>query len=280
VRREPQACPGQASRGGITCRVPHKDIPTTIVGCRQNNPKGNLTMQQSPRLSNREKETLQLLLEGKSNKLIALDMKVSERTVEFHLKNIYAKFQVNSRMELVLRLKNDMNWLESEKLGDSTVAGEGESSENGDRPSLWNWATSLRQAVSKFSKELKMKNSLNSNVSNEGKTMTFHEAIRVCFIKYAEFNGRASRSEFWWFALFITLVGGALEYISQNLTAIFLIAVLLPLLAAGTRRLRDSGKSAWWQLFLLAPVAGIVVVGILWALPSASSFPEEDTSPA
>ena len=74
-------------------------------------------MQQSPRLSNRERETLQLLLEGKSNKLIALDMKVSERTVEFHLKNIYSKFQVNSRMELVLRLKNDMNWLESEKLG-------------------------------------------------------------------------------------------------------------------------------------------------------------------
>ena len=55
-------------------------------------------MQQSPRLSNRERETLQLLLEGKSNKLIALDMKVSERTIEFHLKNIYSKFQVNSRM--------------------------------------------------------------------------------------------------------------------------------------------------------------------------------------
>ena len=234
-------------------------------------------MQQSPRLSNREKETLQLLLEGKSNKLIALDMKVSERTVEFHLKNIYAKFQVNSRMELVLKLKNDINWLESEKLGDSTVADEGESAENGDGPSLWNWATSLRQAVSKFSKELKMKNSLNSNVSNEGKTMTFHEAIRVCFIKYAEFNGRASRSEFWWFALFITLVGGALEYLSQNLTAIFLIAVLLPLLAAGTRRLRDSGKSAWWQLFLLAPL-GIVIVGFLWTLPPASSLPDEALS--
>ena len=62
-------------------------------------------MQQSPRLSNRERETIQLLLEGKSNKLIALDMKVSERTIEFHLKNIYSKFQVNSRMELVLKLK-------------------------------------------------------------------------------------------------------------------------------------------------------------------------------
>lgn len=237
-------------------------------------------MQQFPRLSNREKETLQLLLEGKSNKLIALDMKVSERTVEFHLKNIYAKFQVNSRMELVLRLKNETNWLESEKLGDSTVAGRGEVAENEGGPSLWDWATSLRQAVSKFSKELIMKNSLDSNVSNEGKTMTFHEAIRVCFIKYAEFNGRASRSEFWWFTLFIILVGGALEYLHQNLMSMFLIAVLLPFLAAGTRRLRDGGKSVWWQLFLLAPVGGIVVVGILWALPSANSFPEGDASPA
>jgi uncharacterized membrane protein YhaH (DUF805 family) len=42
---------------------------------------------------------------------------------------------------------------------------------------------------------------------------------------------------------------------------------LLPLLAVGARRLRDIGKSPWWQLFLLVPVGGIVILGILWAQP-------------
>ena len=60
----------------------------------------------SPKLSKREKEVVKLLLEGNSNKLIALAMGISDRTVEFHLRNIYAKYQVNSRLELVLLLEN------------------------------------------------------------------------------------------------------------------------------------------------------------------------------
>ena len=234
-------------------------------------------MQQSPKLSNREKEALQLLLEGKSNKLIALDMKVSERTVEFHLKNIYSKFQVNSRMELVLRLKNDTNWLESEKLGDSTVADKRIPAENGDGLNLSNWVKSLREAVSKIGKELRMKVSSNLNTDNETGPMTFYESIRKCLTKYAEFNGRASRSEFWWFALFVVLCTSACTLLHETLGSIFLLAVLLPLLAVGSRRLRDSGKSAWWQLFLLAPVGGIVIVGFLWALPSVDSLSENST---
>ncbi len=109
--------------------------------------------------------------------------------------------------------------------------------------------------------------------------MTFYESILVCLKKYAEFNGRASRSEFWWFMLFIALVASAFTYVSQTLGNVFLIITLLPLLAVGTRRLRDSGKSAWWQLFLLAPVGGLVVVGFLWAQPTMSPHPD-DTPPA
>src|SRR6185436_13817679 len=105
---------------------------------------------------------------------------------------------------------------------------------------------------------------LNSNTSSEGNSVTFFESIRVCLTKYAEFNGRASRSEFWWFTLFVTLVASALMYLSQNLSNVFLVAMLLPLLAAGSRRLHDIGKSGWWQLFILAPIAGIILVGILW----------------
>ena len=234
-------------------------------------------MQQSPRLSKREKETLQLLLEGKSNKLIALDMKVSERTVEFHLKNIYAKFQVNSRMELVLRLKNDTTWLESEKLGDSTVAGKGILAENGDGLKLSSWVTSLKEAVSTIGKELKMSVPSGSNTDSETGPITFFDSIRTCLKKYAEFNGRASRPEFWWFMLFVVISAAAFTRLHETLGSVFLLAVLLPLLAVGSRRLRDSSKSVWWLLFLLVPVGGIVTLGILWALPSTDSLSETNT---
>ncbi len=237
-------------------------------------------MQQSPRLSNRERETLQLLLEGKSNKLIALDMKVSERTIEFHLKNIYSKFQVNSRMELVLKLKNDMNWLESEKLGYSTVADKRILAENDDGLNLSNWVTSLREAVFKIGKELRMKISSNSNTDNETSPITFYESIRKCLTKYAEFHGRASRPEFWWFALFIVICLSAITLLNETIGEVFLLATLLPLLAAGSRRLHDCGKSAWQLLYLLVPVAGVFIVGVLWALPSIDPLSEEDTLPA
>ncbi|MBK9209073.1 MAG: DUF805 domain-containing protein [Anaerolineales bacterium] len=237
-------------------------------------------MQQSPRLSNRERETLQLLLEGKSNKLIALDMKVSERTIEFHLKNIYSKFRVNSRMELVLKLKNDMNWLESEKLGYSTVADKRILAENDDGLNLSNWVTSLREAVFKIGKELRMKVSSNSNTDNETSPITFYESIRKCLTKYAEFHGRASRPEFWWFALFIVICLSAITLLNETIGEVFLLATLLPLLAAGSRRLHDCGKSAWQLLYLLVPVAGVFIVGVLWALPSIDPLSEEDTLPA
>ena len=225
-------------------------------------------MEQFNELSKREWEVAKLLLEGKSNKLIALSLGISDRTVEFHLKNIYNKLQVSTRVELIL------------KLGQSPVAGRGEVAENQDKlKALWNWAESLRDTVSTISEELIMKSKVNSNVPNETGPMTFYESIRECFIKYAEFNGRASRSEFWWFMLFIVLVASALLLINETVSNIFLIATLLPLLAVGTRRLRDSGKSPWWQLFLLVPVGGIISLGFLWALPPAGST-LEDTLPA
>jgi DNA-binding CsgD family transcriptional regulator len=214
-------------------------------------------MAQPNPLSNRERDVVKLLLQGKSNKMIAASLHISERTVEFHLKNIYAKFQVGSRMELAL------------KLGDSTVVDEAQSVENRDWFNLRNWAAFLKEGIAKIKEELKMTQEINASVHDQASPLSFFEAIRVCFVKYAEFNGRASRSEFWWFMLFVLLAAAALTYLNEVLGQIFLIGTLLPILAAGTRRLRDSGKSGWWQLFLLAPVGGLVVLGILWALPPA-----------
>lgn len=120
-------------------------------------------MAQFNQLSNREWEVVKLLLEGKSNKLIASSLGISDRTVEFHLKNVYAKYQVSSRIELILKLGNATGKVESEKLGHSTVDSMGESVENRDRfNSRMNWAISFRDTVSIIGKELEMKNLLSS----------------------------------------------------------------------------------------------------------------------
>ena len=57
------------------------------------------------------------------------------------------------------------------------------------------------------------------------------------------------------------------DSVSEAASSIFLIAVLLPLLAVGTRRLRDVGKSGWWMFYLLVPVGGLVILAWLWAMP-------------
>ena len=120
-------------------------------------------MAQFNQLSSREREVVALLLQGKSNKLIAALLGISSRTVEFHLKNIYAKFQVSSRIELILKLGNATGRLEFEKLGYSTVDNMGKTAENRARfNSRMNWTASLRDVVSIIGKELEMKNLLSS----------------------------------------------------------------------------------------------------------------------
>ncbi len=98
--------------------------------------------------------------------------------------------------------------------------------------------------------------------------MTFQESIRTCLNKVTDFNGRASRSEFWWFVLFVGLVEVALSYVSGILSNLFLLAMCLPLLAAGIRRFHDIGRTGWWMMFALVPFAGIFLLLFLWAFPT------------
>ncbi len=95
--------------------------------------------------------------------------------------------------------------------------------------------------------------------------MTFQESIKVCFSKYADFNGTASRPEYWWFVLFIVVVSLALSAISPMLSGLFSLGTLVPSIAAATRRLHDTQRSGWWQLVVLVPVVGFILIIVFLA---------------
>ena len=115
----------------------------------------------------------------------------------------------------------------------------------------------------------------NAFPSQANPVVAFWESVRVCLCKYADFSGRATRAEFWWWLLTTFLVGLAVtavdttinsllsavsEYAFSPLSAIFALVVLLPHLAVTARRLHDVGKSGWWQL------AWILIFGGAWTI--------------
>jgi|ETNmetMinimDraft_33_1059910.scaffolds.fasta_scaffold20350_4 uncharacterized membrane protein YhaH (DUF805 family) len=105
--------------------------------------------------------------------------------------------------------------------------------------------------------------------------MDFGTAIKTCFNKYADFEGKAIRSEYWYWFLFCWICGALAIIIDVFVIGIpfesfgpaYLIvslAVFLPTLAAGARRLHDIGKSGWWQLISLTGI-GIILLIVWWA---------------
>ena len=90
--------------------------------------------------------------------------------------------------------------------------------------------------------------------------MNFQEAVKTCFGKYVDFSGRASRSEYWWFVLAYVIVAIVAGFIHQVVYGLVILAFLLPLLAAGARRLHDIGKSGWWLLLGMIPLVNLVLL--------------------
>jgi len=95
--------------------------------------------------------------------------------------------------------------------------------------------------------------------------VSFADAVRTVFSKYATFSGRARRSEFWWFTLFaiiVYIVVGIIDAAIKNavLGVIVALALLLPSLAVTVRRLHDTGRSGWWILIGLIPFVGAIVL--------------------
>lgn len=101
--------------------------------------------------------------------------------------------------------------------------------------------------------------------------MTFQDSITVCFTKYADFSGRATRSEYWWFVLLVVLGTAALAVFSNTATSLFSLLTLVPSVAAAARRLHDTNRSGWWQLIVLVPVVGWVILIVFLAQDSRAS---------
>ncbi len=115
--------------------------------------------------------------------------------------------------------------------------------------------------------------------------MTFTDAVKTCLSKYATFSGRAARSEYWFFYLatiLIMIVASIIDGIlgtgfktvnpltgveqSSGYGWLYLISALalfLPSLAAGVRRLHDTNRSGWWLLIALIPLVGAILL-IVW----------------
>ena len=109
--------------------------------------------------------------------------------------------------------------------------------------------------------------------------MGFGEAVRTCFNKYVTFSGRARRSEYWWWALFI-IIGQAVfgvidrmlfgaqlvqmgdmmvEAQTGPLGGLFGLVTLLPGISVMVRRLHDTGHSGWWFWINLIPIVGWII---------------------
>jgi uncharacterized membrane protein YhaH (DUF805 family) len=94
--------------------------------------------------------------------------------------------------------------------------------------------------------------------------MDIKTAVITCLTKYVDFDGRASRSEFWWFFLFQIIVIVVLSMVLSIVGSLVSLALLLPGLGAGVRRLHDIGKSGWWIFIGLIPLIGWLIA-IYWA---------------
>ena len=111
-----------------------------------------------------------------------------------------------------------------------------------------------------------------ANIRRSKPAVSFPGAVKLGFRRYVDFKGRSTRAEYWWWALFIFLVGSTLHIVdslivtispisARPFSSIFLLLTLVPGVAVTTRRLHDIGKSGWWQLAWFGAIFGTYIVG-------------------
>ncbi|MDT0448112.1 DUF805 domain-containing protein [Streptomyces hesseae] len=103
--------------------------------------------------------------------------------------------------------------------------------------------------------------------------------------KYAVFNGRARRQEYWMFTLVSSVISIVLTILDNVLGTgsilgtLYIVAVLLPSLAVTVRRLHDTDRSGWWVLIGLVPLAGLIVLLVFTCLDSTPRHNAHGPSP-
>lgn len=93
--------------------------------------------------------------------------------------------------------------------------------------------------------------------------VSFIEATKLFFTRYADFKGRSRRSEYWWASLATFIVSTVLTAIVPDLVGIWNLVILVPGFAISVRRLHDIGKSGWWVLLNFIPLVGSIII-IIW----------------
>lgn len=120
-------------------------------------------------------------------------------------------------------------------------------------PSIWHWAIIIGVFVLPAFLPLIIKRPPPPNRYGKFKPApkSFSEAITSCFRQYATFNGRASRSEYWWYTLFVVIVSaviGVFEVMADiSIPSAVNLVWGIPHLAVASRRLHDINRSGWWQ---------------------------------
>ena len=148
-------------------------------------------------------------------------------------------------------------------------------------PQPWTWPSSSAQPSADEARDS----------YTQPRRMSFGEAISTCLKKGVTFSGRASRAEYWWFYLFIVLVGMGIGLVSGLLLVavgggerqidlisnLYSVVTAIPMTAAATRRLHDTGRSGWWQLIALTGI-GIFVL-IYWFAQKGEGVPNKYGDP-
>ena len=96
--------------------------------------------------------------------------------------------------------------------------------------------------------------------------MNFIESIKTCYKKFFDFSGRASKSEFWWFQLYVIIIYGMTFVFQGDLVLVFSILAIantIPVYAADVRRLHDIDKSGWMVLISAIPFIGLFIFVLL-----------------
>ena len=99
--------------------------------------------------------------------------------------------------------------------------------------------------------------------------------IKVVRYNYTNFKGRARRNEYWMFVLITTVISfgawvidGLLFPEQRLISNLYSLAIVVPSVAVGARRLHDTGKSGWWLLLIVAFPFGLIALIVLLALDS------------